>query len=93
MKKTLEETQIGTFGKIHTIQPSTPVIAALCLFVENRVSALPIVNENGEVIDIYAKFDAIVSYEMSLTSIDFFALELSCNAIVSQPRCHSSRRA
>ena len=72
MKKTLEETQIGTFGKIHTIQPSTPVIAALCLFVENRVSALPIVNENGEVIDIYAKFDAIVSYEMSLTSIDFF---------------------
>jgi len=59
MKKTLEETRIGTFGKIHTIQPSTPVIAALCLFVENRVSALPIVNENGEVIDIYAKFDAI----------------------------------
>ncbi|CBY18034.1 unnamed protein product [Oikopleura dioica] len=59
MKQTLEETRIGTFGKIHTIQPSTPVIAALCLFVENRVSALPIVNENGEVIDIYAKFDAI----------------------------------
>lgn len=63
MKKTLEETmgEIGTYGSIHVVRPDTPVISALCLFVENRVSALPIVDEDGAVIDIYAKFDAIVS--------------------------------
>jgi len=61
MKKTLEETmdEIGTYGSIHVVRPDTPVISALCLFVENRVSALPIVDEEGRVIDIYAKFDAI----------------------------------
>lgn len=61
MKKTLEETmgEIGTYGSIHVVRPDTPVISALCLFVENRVSALPIVDEDGAVIDIYAKFDAI----------------------------------
>ena len=63
MKKTLEETKdiIGTYGNIHVVRPDTPVISALSLFVENRVSALPIVDDDGAVIDIYAKFDAIVS--------------------------------
>ena len=62
MKKTLEECmeEIGTWGEIKVVRPDTPVITALCLFVENRVSALPIVDEEGAVIDIYAKFDAIV---------------------------------
>jgi len=61
MKKTLEECmeEIGTWGEIKVVRPDTPVITALCLFVENRVSALPIVDEEGAVIDIYAKFDAI----------------------------------
>lgn len=61
MKKTLEETKnlIGTYGSIHVVRPDTPVISALSLFVENRVSALPIVDDDGAVIDIYAKFDAI----------------------------------
>jgi len=61
MKKSLSEVkdEIGTWGRIHVVKPDTLVITALCLFVENRVSALPIVDENGAVIDIYAKFDAI----------------------------------
>ena len=63
MKKSLSEVkdEIGTWGRIHVVKPDTLVITALCLFVENRGSALPIVDENGAVIDIYAKFDAIVS--------------------------------
>ena len=66
MNKTLEETKIGTYGNIHVVRPDTPVISALCLFVENRVSALPIVDEDGKVIDIYAKFDAIVSFQLKI---------------------------
>jgi 5'-AMP-activated protein kinase regulatory gamma subunit len=64
MKKKLGDIQneIGTYGNIHVVRPDTPVISALSLFVENRVSALPIVDEEGRIIDIYAKFDAIVSY-------------------------------
>ena len=66
MKRTLRELkdsnqQIGTYGNIHTVSQNTPVITALHMFVENRVSALPIVDENNRVIDIYAKFDVIVS--------------------------------
>lgn len=66
MKRTLRELKeadqaIGTYGNIHTVNQNTPVITALHMFVENRVSALPIVDENNKVIDIYAKFDVIVS--------------------------------
>jgi CBS-domain-containing membrane protein len=37
------------------------LIEALNIFVEKRISALPVVDENGKVVDIYAKFDVIVS--------------------------------
>ena len=39
----------------------TPLIEALNLFVEHRISALPVVDDDGKVVDIYAKFDVIVS--------------------------------
>ena len=39
----------------------TPLIKALTIFVERRISALPIVDNQGKVVDIYAKFDVIVS--------------------------------
>ena len=66
MKRTLKELLdagrgIGTYGNIHSVRQDTPVIKALHMFVENRVSALPIVDDNNKVIDIYAKFDVIVS--------------------------------
>jgi hypothetical protein len=38
-----------------------PIIEALRKFVDNRISALPIVDDEGKLIDIYAKFDVIVS--------------------------------
>ena len=37
----------------------TPLITALNKFLEHRVSALPVLNSQGEVTDIYAKFDVI----------------------------------
>ena len=39
----------------------TKLIDALHIFVDKRVSALPVVNEINQVENIYAKFDVIVS--------------------------------
>ena len=40
----------------------TPLIKALTIFVDHRVSALPIIDKDGKVVDIYAKFDVIVRH-------------------------------
>ena len=82
MKRTLRELkdanqQIGTYGNIHTVNQSTPVITALHMFVENRVSALPIVDENNKVIDIYAKFDVIVSCWLTKCQQQLFFVALT----------------
>lgn len=47
MKQTLEELSIGTYSNIAFIHPDTPIIKALSIFVERRVSALPVVDESG----------------------------------------------
>ncbi|XP_023671282.2 5'-AMP-activated protein kinase subunit gamma-1-like isoform X1 [Paramormyrops kingsleyae] len=59
MKCTLGELGIGTYKDIAFIHPDTPIIKALNVFVERRVSALPVVNDSGKVVDIYSKFDVI----------------------------------
>lgn len=46
--KTLEELGIGTFQKIAVVRSDTPIYTALGIFVEQRVSALPVVDDNGE---------------------------------------------
>lgn len=61
MFKTLRELRIGTYENVETAHPDTPIIIALKKFVERRVSALPIVDLQGRLVDIYAKFDVIVS--------------------------------
>jgi len=59
MHKPLKDLGIGTYSNIATASPDTPIIVALNIFNERRVSALPIVNSSGRVVDIYAKFDVI----------------------------------
>ncbi|NXF65888.1 AAKG1 kinase, partial [Ciccaba nigrolineata] len=59
MAKTLEELQIGTYSRIAVVRTSTPIYVALGIFVQHRVSALPVVDESGRVVDIYSKFDVI----------------------------------
>ncbi|XP_068196836.1 5'-AMP-activated protein kinase subunit gamma-2-like isoform X3 [Antennarius striatus] len=46
MKQTLGELGIGTYRDIAFIHPDTPIIKALNIFVERRVSALPVVDES-----------------------------------------------
>jgi CBS-domain-containing membrane protein len=61
MNKTLNELKIGTYDNIETASEDTSIILALKKFVERRVSALPIIDLEGRLVDIYAKFDVIVS--------------------------------
>eukprot|EP00123_Amoebidium_parasiticum_P012323 comp21280_c0_seq1/m.29044 comp21280_c0_seq1/g.29044 ORF comp21280_c0_seq1/g.29044 comp21280_c0_seq1/m.29044 type:complete len:352 (-) comp21280_c0_seq1:83-1138(-) len=68
---TLEELGIGTHQDIATVRADTPLIQVLNLFVERRVSALPIVDENDKVINVYAKFDVInLARERAYTNLD-----------------------
>lgn len=59
MHKTLEELNLGTFENLAMATADMSVIDAINIFVERRVSALPVVNSENKVIDIYAKFDVI----------------------------------
>lgn len=61
MQKKLRELRIGTYENIETANEDTSIITALHKFVERRVSALPLVDADGHLVDIYAKFDVIVS--------------------------------
>lgn len=61
MGRTLGELRIGTFDSIETATEDTLIIVALKKFVERRVSALPIIDDEGKLVDIFAKFDVIVS--------------------------------
>ena len=62
LNKTLKELRIGTYENIAVATTDTPLITALQLFNDRRVSALPVVDEMGKVVDIYAKFDVIVCH-------------------------------
>lgn len=61
MHKTLREVHIGSYDNIETASEDTTIILALKKFVERRVSALPVIDLEGRLVDIYAKFDVIVS--------------------------------
>ncbi|XP_035899417.1 uncharacterized protein LOC118506424 isoform X2 [Anopheles stephensi] len=59
MQKTLREVRIGSYNNIETATEDTSIITALHKFVDRRVSALPMVDAEGRLTDIYAKFDVI----------------------------------
>ncbi|KFB35539.1 AGAP001446-PA-like protein [Anopheles sinensis] len=59
MQKTLREIRIGSYDNIETATEDTSIITALHKFVDRRVSALPLVDSEGHLKDIYAKFDVI----------------------------------
>lgn len=61
LQQSIEELKLGTYDSIQTINVNTPIIEALNIFVSTRVSALPVVDENKKLVNIYSKFDVIVS--------------------------------
>jgi 5'-AMP-activated protein kinase regulatory gamma subunit len=59
MSKTLAELNVGTYDNMHIIEETTSVIEALNEFVKYRVSALPVVDSQRKLVNIYSKFDVI----------------------------------
>ncbi|XP_075146523.1 SNF4/AMP-activated protein kinase gamma subunit isoform X2 [Haematobia irritans] len=59
MQEKLRDLKIGTYNNIETADENTSILTALKKFVERRVSALPLVDTEGRLVDIYAKFDVI----------------------------------
>lgn len=45
--QTVEDLSIGTFKNIAVVRTDTPLYTALGIFVEQRVSALPVVDDKG----------------------------------------------
>ncbi|XP_071748514.1 5'-AMP-activated protein kinase subunit gamma-1 isoform X2 [Lepeophtheirus salmonis] len=61
LAKSVFELNVGTYENIETARPSTRIIEALHKFVNKKISALPIVNNDGKLVDIYAKFDNLAA--------------------------------
>uniref|UniRef100_A0A8C7ZUH1 Protein kinase, AMP-activated, gamma 2 non-catalytic subunit a n=1 Tax=Oryzias sinensis TaxID=183150 RepID=A0A8C7ZUH1_9TELE len=67
----LQQLGVGTYSNIAYIHPDTPLITALSVFTHRRVSALPVVDHNGRVVDIYSKFDVInLAAEKTYNNLD-----------------------
>lgn len=47
LQKRIQDVEIGTFKRIATVEDTATVYEALSVFVERRVSALPVVTEQG----------------------------------------------
>jgi 5'-AMP-activated protein kinase regulatory gamma subunit len=71
MLKTPKELGIGTWSNIITIRRDAVLIDILRIFAQHRVSALPIVDDNDALVDIYAKFDVInIAAEKSYNDLE-----------------------
>ncbi|RXN29950.1 5 -AMP-activated kinase subunit gamma-1-like isoform X2 [Labeo rohita] len=59
LKMQIKDAGIGTFTDVATVSQTATVYDALSVFVERRVSALPVVDDNGKVVALYSRFDVI----------------------------------
>jgi len=71
LQQSILDLKIGTYNDVEVAYEETPIIEALHKFVYKRVSALPIVDKEGRLIDIYAKFDVInLAAEKTYSNLD-----------------------
>ncbi|KAK0071322.1 hypothetical protein PV325_013103, partial [Microctonus aethiopoides] len=59
VKKKLDELRIGTYDNIQTVTENTTLLSVLKKFVYHQISAVPVVDDNGKLINIYSKTDVI----------------------------------
>lgn len=70
---------IGTYDHVVTVLADTPLIVVLDLLAARKISAVPIVDEHGVVIDVYSKSDAPQIVKMGVltpTDLDRPVIEL-----------------
>ncbi|XP_039997607.1 5'-AMP-activated protein kinase subunit gamma-1 isoform X2 [Xiphias gladius] len=71
IRREIQELGIGTFRNIATVQQAASLYDALSIFVERRVSALPVVDEQGKVVALYSRFDVInLAAQKSYNNLD-----------------------
>lgn len=71
LHKSIRQAGVGTLADIKVATKETKVIDALNEFVEWRISALPIVDDQGKLVHIYSKFDVInLAAEKSYANLD-----------------------
>lgn len=58
-QKTLFELKIGTYDDITSVTDGTTIKDAFQLLLNKDISALPILDENGKLLDVYAKFEVL----------------------------------
>ncbi|KAI3410193.1 hypothetical protein GPALN_006551 [Globodera pallida] len=91
MDRTPKELGIGSWGNICTISKDTPLIEAMKIFLSKRVSALPLLDADGRVVDIYAKFDAInLAADKTYDKLDvtvYEALQQRCDWFEGVRKC------
>ncbi|KAI9356749.1 hypothetical protein DFJ73DRAFT_221009 [Zopfochytrium polystomum] len=56
----IRDIPLGVYGKLETASPDTPLVHILNLFVTRRISAVPIVDDQGVVLDVYEKYDVLM---------------------------------
>ncbi|KAM9248573.1 5'-AMP-activated protein kinase subunit gamma-3 [Dugong dugon] len=59
LSRTIQDMGIGTFRDLAVVLETAPLLTALDIFVDRRVSALPVINESGQVVGLYSRFDVI----------------------------------
>ncbi|MED6259946.1 5'-AMP-activated protein kinase subunit gamma-2 [Ataeniobius toweri] len=79
LKKPVQEMGIGTFRNIATVHQTATLYEALSIFVERRVSALPVVDEQSKVMALYSRFDVInLAAEKTYNNLDMTMQEAIC---------------
>ncbi len=72
------DVRIGTYDDVETAREDTSIIQALTKFLERRVSALPIVDAENRLLDIYARFDVInLAAEKTYNNLDITLKQVS----------------
>ncbi|KAG0057462.1 AMP-activated serine/threonine-protein kinase regulatory subunit [Gryganskiella cystojenkinii] len=59
LRQPLSELKIGIYTDLATADLSTPVMAVIDMFVKRRISSVPIVDENGVVLNVFETVDVM----------------------------------
>ncbi|KAI9189123.1 AMP-activated serine/threonine-protein kinase regulatory subunit [Blastocladiella emersonii ATCC 22665] len=58
---TISELGIGTFWKVQTVSPAATALDAIRLLVDENVSALPVVDSAGRLLDVFTETDVLLT--------------------------------
>ncbi|XP_054709474.1 5'-AMP-activated protein kinase subunit gamma-2-like [Uloborus diversus] len=84
LKKTIGELKLGSWENIVKVTFKTRVIEALDLFIEKNVSALPVVDDDDKLIDLFAKFDVFALAKEKT----YHNLELTISETIDKAEVH-----